>query len=260
MFGSQQTEKKNGDRIEPEKLRFRNEWKYIISDWEADLLKQRLSSVMEHDSHAENGMYMIRSLYFDDYWDSSYNDKLMGVEERCKWRIRCYNCSDSSIKLERKMKRGSYIHKDSATLTRQETDDIIAGRCEFLLHHKKQLCQEFYFDWISKMVRPKVIVDYDREPMIYEEGDVRITFDSNLRAGVSSYNIFDSTIPTIGIMEPNKLVLEVKFTEFLPSVIHKLLPLNGSEFTAVSKYTLCYETAHHITAPLSDVGRGRYGY
>ena len=245
--------KQPADAAVPPKLKFRNEWKYLISDWEAFHLKQRLGALMEHDAHAENGMYMIRSLYFDDWWDTAYNEKLMGVEERIKWRIRCYNCSDASIKLERKMKRGSYIHKDSATLTRQETDELIAGRGDFLLTHREPLCREFYYDWRVKGFRPKVIVDYDREPLIYTQGDVRITFDSNVRAAIGGFDIFDAGLPTLETLEPGVLVLEVKFTEFLPAMIQKVLPLNGQQFTAVSKYTLCYERAYHLTDALAGI-------
>lgn len=241
------------EELDRPRLKYRNEWKYLISDWESYYLRKRLLELMHHDPHAENGMYMIRSLYFDDYWNTSYNEKMMGIDERSKWRIRCYNCSDASIKLERKMKRGSYIHKDSATITRGETEAIINGDIEFLLYHKAQLCREFFYDCRTKLVKPKVIVDYDREPFIQEEGDVRITLDSNVRAAIGSFDIFDSTLPTLETLEPGKLVLEVKFTGFLPELIKKVIPLNGQEFTAVSKYTLCYEKAYHLTDGLAGI-------
>ena len=48
-------------------------------------------------------------------------------------------------------------------------------------------------------------------------------------------------------------MLEVKFTEFLPGLIRKLLPLGGQEFSAISKYTLCYEGAHHLTDALAGI-------
>ncbi len=232
---------------------YRNEWKYLISEWEAELLKQRLSPFLQSDPYAVNGTYMIRSLYFDDYWNSSYEEKMMGVDDRCKWRIRIYNYSDSRIKLERKKKRGSYIHKDSATLTRAEYDSIMREDYGFLLHHSAPLCQEFYYECTVNRFRPKVIVDYDREPFIQEAGDVRITFDSGVRAGILGFDIFDPHLPTLDTLEPDTLVLEVKFTEFLPGLIHKLLPLDGQEFTAVSKYTLCYERAHHLTDVLAGI-------
>lgn len=232
---------------------YRNEWKYLISDWEAEALKRRLSNFLERDPHAVDGMYMIRSLYFDDMWDSSYNEKLMGTFDRCKWRVRIYNCSDRSIKLERKIKRGAYIHKDSASLTRREFEDILAGRYDFLLHHPNRLCQEFYFESVAKLFRPKVIVDYDREPFVQDAGEVRITFDSRVRAAIGSFDIFDSKLPTLETLPPGTLVLEVKFTEFLPTIIQQVLPLNGQEFSAISKYTLCYERAHFLADPLAGI-------
>ncbi len=235
--------------------KYRNEWKYYISLHEAELLKERLSPFMEFDSHARDGRYTIRSLYFDDLWNSSYEEKLMGVDERQKWRVRIYNCSGDIIKLERKKKRGSYIHKDSADITREEFEKILSNDYLFLLGHRSPLCREFYYECTSRLLRPKVIVDYERVPMIYIHGDVRITFDSDVRAAVGGYDIFAPTLPALSVLEPDKLVLEVKFTEFIPSVIRELLPADGQEFTAVSKYTLCYERAWHLTDSLAGISK-----
>lgn len=234
---------------------YRNEWKYYISLHQAELLKRRILPFMELDSHTDGGSYTIRSLYFDDFWNTSYEEKLMGVEERQKWRIRIYNFSDSSIKLERKKKRGSYIHKDSAEITRGEFERILACDFGFLLHHRSNLCREFYYECTVRLQRPKVIVDYERMPIILEDGDVRITFDSELRAAVGGYDIFDPTLPTLSAIEPGRLVLEVKFTQYLPEIIKRLLPTDGQEFLAVSKYTLCYERVWHITDSLSGVSK-----
>lgn len=232
---------------------YRNEWKYYISLWEAEALKGRLRPFLQTDPHAVNGRYTIRSLYFDDYWNSSYEEKLMGVEKRQKWRIRIYNYSDGRISLERKKKQGSYIHKDTAVLTRREYEQILNQDFLFLLSHPAALCREFYYECVSRLQRPKVIVDYEREPLICEEGDVRITFDSDVRAAVGGWDIFDPELPTLAALEPGMLVLEVKFTQFLPGIIQKLLPSFGQEFLAVSKYTLCYERAHHLTDTLAGV-------
>ncbi len=234
---------------------YRNEWKYLISKWEAELLKQRLSPFLGRDAHAVNGKYMIRSLYFDDYWDSSYHEKMMGVMERSKWRIRNYNCSDSRIRLERKKKWGNFIHKDSASVTKEEFLRILQGDYGFLLRHEISLCREFYYECMAKLMRPKVIVDYDREPFVQEEGDVRITFDNEVRAGIGGFDLFDPGLPTLAVLDADTVVLEVKFTEFLPEVIKKLLPTDGGEFSAISKYTLCYERAHFLTDTLAGVGK-----
>ena len=224
---------------------YRNEWKYLISYPEKETLKLRMKECMRTDPHAAGGGYMIRSLYFDDYWNSAYEEKMMGVLARKKYRIRVYNCSDQNIKLERKKKVGSYIYKEDAPLTREETERILLGDYGFLLKSPHSLCQEFYFECVSNVMRPRVIVDYDREPFIMDAGTVRITFDSNVRAAVLGDNLFDSQLPAISAMEPDKLIMEVKFTQFLPQIIRNLLPPSSSEFTAVSKYVLCYEKTQY---------------
>lgn len=226
--------------------RFRHELKYLISEGEHQLLKLRLASLMKLDPHASGGGYMIRSLYFDDYWNSAYEEKEMGVLLRKKYRIRIYDCSDAVIKLERKRKVGSYIYKEDATLAREEVEQILCGEYEFLLRSPQKLCQEFYIECISNMMRPRVIVDYEREPWIMDEGTVRVTFDSDVRAAIAGFDIFDNTLPALPALEPGKLVMEVKFTEFLPQIVRTVLPPSSEELTAVSKYVLCYDKTRYL--------------
>ena len=103
--------------------------------------------------------------------------------------------------------------------------------------------------------RPKVMVDYERVPLIFGTGDVRITFDKNVRAGAFTYDLFDPNLPMTEILEPDTLVLEVKFTEMIPEVIKELLPLDGQQFSAISKYTLCYEKVFYRTDVTADIGK-----
>ncbi|MDO5416489.1 MAG: polyphosphate polymerase domain-containing protein [Lachnospiraceae bacterium] len=225
---------------------FRNEWKYLISTSEKALLDLRLKPLVRLDPHAADGGYMIRSLYFDDYWNSAYEEKEAGVLMRKKYRIRIYDCSDQVIKLERKKKFGSYIYKEDAPLTRKQVEQILDGDYGFLLESPYSLCREFYVECVSHVMRPRVIVDYEREPWILEEGTVRITFDSDVRAAVGGFHLFDSSLPALPVLEPGKLVMEVKFTEFLPQLVRNLLPPQASEFTAVSKYVLCCEKTRYM--------------
>lgn len=228
------------------KERFRNEWKYLISEAEKELIRIRLKPLIQLDAHARDGSYMIRSLYFDDYWNSAYEEKEMGVLMRKKYRIRIYNCEAKNIKLERKKKFGNYIYKEDAPLTEEETRMIIRGEYDFLLKSPHSLCREFYVECVSHLMRPCVIVDYDREPWVMDVGTVRITFDADVRAAVGDFDIFDKSLPAIPVLEPGKVVMEVKFTELLPQVIRAVLPPTSAEFTAVSKYVLCYEKTRYL--------------
>lgn len=225
---------------------FRNEWKYLIDTAQKEAICSRLAPVMKLDSHAGNEGYMLRSLYFDDYFNSSYEEKDDGVLQRKKYRIRIYNYSDKSIKLERKKKFGSYIFKESAYLTREEFYKILEGDYGFLLKSDQSLCREFYYECISNVMRPRTIVDYERQPWISDAGTVRITFDMDVRAAIGSFDIFDQTLPALPVLEFGKCVMEVKFTEFLPDYVRDILPDRASEFTAVSKYVLCCEKTAYL--------------
>ncbi|MBM3144906.1 MAG: polyphosphate polymerase domain-containing protein [Chloroflexi bacterium] len=152
---------------------------------------------------------------------------------------RIYNYSDRVIQLERKIKSNRYIYKQSAPLTRADVDRIMQGEYAFLLGSSHNTQQVFYYECVAKMMRPRVIVDYEREPYILDAGTVRVTFDTNVRAGVGSLDIFNSKIAAVGTLDPGKLIMEVKYTEFLPNLVRKILPPRSSEFSAVSKYVLC---------------------
>lgn len=223
---------------------YRHELKYLINlpDWA--LLRARLPAGLQRDPNAgPGGEYHIRSLYFDDYWNSAYEEKEMGVLTRRKYRIRVYNCQDKVIRLERKGKYGQYIRKESAPLTRREADDILQGDYRFLRNSPHDLLKEFYFECTSRILRPRVIVDYDREPFVLEAGDVRITFDKHVRAGMGRFELFDPRLPTLEVVPGDQMIMEVKFTTFLPGVVRRLLPPRASQLTAASKYVLCCDAA-----------------
>jgi hypothetical protein len=98
------------------------------------------------------------------------------------------------------------------------------------------------------VLRPRTIVDYEREPWILDAGTVRVTFDMDVRAAVGSFDIFDSTLPTISVLDPGKCIMEVKYTEFLPRFVRDILPDRASEFTAASKYSLCYDKTRYLNS------------
>lgn len=227
--------------------KFRHELKFLIGEPEKDIISARLKMVLTGDVHAKGGMYLIRSLYFDDIWESAYEEKMAGVESRKKYRIRIYDGSDKVIKLERKRKEGQYIQKVSASLSREETDRILSRDYLFLAGRKETLCNDFYRECMVRQMRPAVIVDYEREPYVYPYGDVRITFDMHVRAGIFSDDLFDAAIPVVEVLPPGQMIMEVKFTEFLPQSIRDLLPKADGTCIAASKYTLCLEKKKELS-------------
>ena len=92
----------------------RHELKYFINPAEVQALRMRLFPVMRNGQPLQRRKpYAIRSLYFDDIYDTAWYEKDSGVMNRDKYRIRIYRYSDAEIFLERKRKMGDLIQKSS---------------------------------------------------------------------------------------------------------------------------------------------------
>lgn len=220
---------------------YRHELKYMINEWDALILKQLLRPVLSHDENSgENGRYLVRSLYFDNIWESAFNDKINGVFQRKKYRIRTYGDSGKSpVKAECKLKKDAYICKFSATLENEEFYQILRHDYDFLLRKTSPLLQDYYIQCTSYGLRPRVIVDYDREAFILNEGNVRITFDHAVRASNNTFDILSHDLRAVPVFPPGELVLEVKYDDFLPNKVRGLLKLDSLQQIAVSKFVLC---------------------
>ena len=221
---------------------YRHELKYVISEGEHRILSRRLQSALPPDKYAarNGGEYFIRSLSSDDPYDTAIAEKADGIQVRDKFRIRIYNLSDRTIKLERKHKDGAYIQKSSLAITREECDAIMSGQYGFLLERPEPFAGQMYGILRTRQLRPKVLVDYTREPYVYPIEDVRITFDKNIRTGMRSTDLFNPEVPTYPVSElRNCMILEVKFNRYLPTYIQSLVQLGASQHVAASKYLFC---------------------
>ena len=218
----------------------RHELKYFINPAELEALRARLRPVLKMDSHCVGGRpYVIRSLYFDDIGDSAFVDKQAGVMDRDKYRIRIYRYSDKEIFMERKRKLGDLIQKSSVQITRRLCDQIVSGDPTGLQRSSNPLLQDVYLQMRTRLLRPKVIVDYSREAYSHPAEDTRITFDLGLRTGLYSRDLFNPNLPTVCPHDRNVEILEVKFNNYLPDYVNALLRGVEAERSAVSKYVLC---------------------
>lgn len=223
-------------------LPLRHEQKYFINEMQYRLLSSALDRVLHRDPNGdENNEYHIRSLYFDTVFDTALYDKLDGVQNRDKYRIRIYNLSDRIIKLECKTKVGSLISKRSLTIPRDLCEQLMAGDPYGLETTRSGLLTDVYREMTVNLLRPAVLVDYVREAYLHPAEEVRITFDKQLRTGMYSKDLFDPTVPTIPPFENNEIILEVKYNQVLPPYIRDLLCTYcpNAQQSAISKYTWC---------------------
>lgn len=218
----------------------RVEDKYIIRQIDLYSLINRLENVMEYDkASGANGSYLISSMYFDDLWDTHFYDTISGNPLRKKFRIRIYNNDFSTIKLEVKNKIYSRINKQSTQITYKEMEKLILGETIRDLNVSDDVIAEFNQQIIYNKLMPKVIVTYERRAFVSEAGNVRITFDTNIRGSTDIDKFADKELvhDDIGI----SAVLEVKYDEFVPDYILQLLETNRMQQTSCSKYRMCRE-------------------
>jgi len=219
-------------------MQFRHEWKHEISFSDLLTIRSRLMAVAQIDSHAQAGIYDIRSLYFDNLQDKALLEKLSGVNMREKFRIRYYNGDISYILLEKKSRINGLCSKEQAQLTFEEAKSIADGDNELLQNSGKELLNELYRKMQTEGLRPKTIVEYSRIPFVYAPGNVRVTLDYKIRTGLSCTDFLNPACVTIPAGDAG-IILEVKWDEFLPSVIRDAVQLPGCHTSAFSKYAAC---------------------
>lgn len=220
---------------------FRHELKYRIGYAQYIALRSRLGIVMQHDEHTGvDGKYLIRSIYFDNYMDKALREKVQGIPIREKFRIRYYNDDFTYLTLEKKIKNNTLCRKIDAQITEEECRKILAGEIIWMREHPEPLVQELYAKMRSQMLCPRVLVSYMREPYVYRTGNVRITFDSDIRTTLYHKDFLEEQVIAVGTAGgPQERILEIKYDAFLPEIIRRLIQTNTLRQTAFSKYEVC---------------------
>lgn len=218
-------------------MKYRHEWKHEINNEDRLILFERLNPIMQIDEHAIDGVYKIRSLYFDTLNDKALQEKVNGVSNREKFRLRYYNGDTSYIVLEKKSKINNLCCKQFCEVSIDEAQRLVEGDLSWMITSGKALCEELYAKMIFDGLRPKTIVDYTRNPFVFAPGNVRVTMDYDIKTGLYRTDFLDPNVPTVSI-PGNAVILEVKWDEYLPDIIKELVTLPGRHVTSFSKYEL----------------------
>lgn len=211
----------------------RVELKFMIDYEDYKHLHRQLNLIMDQDSNStrDNG-YHLSSLYFDDLYDSATYDKSDGVEYHRKFRIRTYE--NGKKQLEYKTKNGNLTTKDIIPLDKELEAALIDRNYEKIKSHlDENLLKQIYVKMKTNDLKPKLYIDYFREVYIFHNSDVRITFDQDIMA----YNCYNKNIK-YKILEPRKVILEVKYKKLIPESIRKILFSRKFQPIPYSKYLM----------------------
>ena len=249
-------------------VNYRHEWKHELTYAQMLAIKSRLSCVAKVDPHTIDGKYMIRSLYFDNIDDKALKEnnndyvagyaafyekflgkddsvflvnqdaKIDGVNRREKFRIRYYNGDTSLIHLEKKSKLNGLGTKFSASMNKKEAEKIVEGDIEWMSDNDNTLIKELYCKMRYQGLKPSTIVDYTREPFVYPPGNVRVTFDYDIRSGLKCTDFLNTECVTVPAGDA-PIILEVKWDAYLPTIIKDMVQESNVRVGAFSKYAQC---------------------
>lgn len=221
-------------------VQWRHEYKYLCNFEQSMVLQARAEGLLHSDSHTdEHGVYRIRSMYLDGYDNQGYLDNDIGVDARNKYRIRIYNEDVSHIVLEKKSKLHGLNHKCSCEITEEMCRTFMAGEIPQVTDDMNNELKCLLTEIGCKVLRPVVIVEYERTPFIEEQGNVRVTFDRAISSSVDFESFLDSDIVSRPIMQPGMSIMEVKWDSYLPEYIKKYMQLDSLKWSTFSKYYLC---------------------
>ena len=214
----------------------RHEEKYIIDYRQYLAVKRRVMGVLTPDQNGLNGSYVITSLYYDDHMDTALYEKLDGLPEHSKFRVRTYDFYDGLIKLERKDKHGILTEKQDVRIAKNQISRLGS---ELLPQTPKLM--ELSAQMKASGLVPTVAVRYLRDAYYHEGSDLRITFDRNIEAlPADARALFDPSFKGYPVLDGNCVVMEIKYGNFIPGFARKITNIGGKQLS-VSKYALCRE-------------------
>jgi len=211
----------------------RIELKFLLDMTDYYNLRRQLALFMSEDEHTtrDHG-YVLSSLYFDDMYDSATYDKADGVEFHRKFRIRTYE--NGRTRLEFKEKNGNISAKESILLDEPLEKALIERDYNYL---KENINEPLIAKILLKMkldnLKPVHFIDYFREAYIFNDNEVRVTFDKDII-------VYDTRNPNqkYKVLEPNKVIMEVKYRKYLPDTVRKVIFAKNHQTIPYSKYLM----------------------
>lgn len=217
----------------------RHEEKYIIDYKQYVTLRERALQLLMPDSHGVAGSYVITSLYFDDFMDHALYEKLDGLPQHSKFRIRTYDYTDRVIKLERKDKHGILTQKTAATIQKHQVRllDGVNTKLEAFSGNAYDLAAQIQ----AGDYRTVVAVRYQRDAFFFQGTDLRLTFDTNLETiRPDEEALFSPAVSGLPVLDGGSVIMEIKYGEYIPNFVRKFTSVDTKQLS-VSKYALCRE-------------------
>lgn len=223
------------------------EMKCLLDEATANALEQLLSPQLQIDQFcatAPEGQYRIITLATDTQ-DFSVFRRSPGFGQR-KFRVRRYG-SESWGYLERKTRRGNRVRKMRSRIDLSELSKLTEPGIED--------SDSWEGDWFrtavaQRMLLPACLMSYERRAWFgnSENGPVRLTFDRNLMAGLTT----NWTTEASGLSVPvtnGMVICEFKFSDSMPVLFKSAIQQFGLTPGGFSKYRNCLAQLTGMSLP-----------
>jgi len=222
----------------------RLELKYLVDLDTRLAMGPQLAARLVPGEHVDRaGGYPVLSLYYDGPGLPLYLEKLAGVEKRVKVRLRTYGWDFAGRHpwfLEAKHREGTAIAKRRLELAPGSIDPLAPASWDAL----GPVAAPFLCARESLRLEPVVQVWYQREVLVSPAGDLRVTWDTPVRAlfpgeAMSRTRLYDSTRAAV---PDTYAVLEIKAAQSLPAWLAQLVRGADLNIDSVSKYVRALDT------------------
>jgi hypothetical protein len=232
-------------------LHFRRfEFKYILPRNIADrLIPELLNYTVIDENTGNKDSYEVNSLYFDSPHLKSYYEKIFGILNRKKMRIRAYDKNISANKevyFELKRKSGEVILKDREIIDVPDFCKFIEDPFRIQKNEKynQKFCNELLYEYKKYQMIPTVFVSYKRKPFFSRYNRrFRVTFDYELQAALPNNLNFDMDLKPIC---RDNVIMEVKFNGKLPGWFRNIIEEYRLVKMSYSKYCEAVKCCYNL--------------
>jgi hypothetical protein len=233
--------------------------KFVINGAVRDRLMKELEPHLKADANAdETAYYPIVSLYYDNKERDCYWEKVRGIQNRRKFRVRVYGSLDGKLPptvfIEVKHKQEGRGVKRRVKMPLEEALRVGEGSWPNvkLSEVDKRTVREIIYDLVEhRGFKPVMVMRYDRRAYaaVDPSSDLRVTYDTGIAYRLDNLKPVpdDRSFSPENYMYPDDVsVLEVKVSGCVPYWLSKLLPEVGCRLQSHSKYCNALERSDPV--------------
>ncbi|MGH7768500.1 MAG: VTC domain-containing protein [Candidatus Binatia bacterium] len=217
----------------------RFEIKYVVHrDVASEFIRSLEGYVYADPNSVDGNGYPIYSLYCDSPRLALFWEKIEGIKYRRKVRFRRYgNSQEAFLEIKQRVDRTLQKRRVRWPLDRVVETFYSGNGLEGYEPDHDQVSAEVFFLWNYYGLEPRMAISYKRRAFFAVfESDLRITLDTRVQYHSGDLDIRRPFEVGKYVVEPELVIVEVKFNERVPLWLCKIISTYGLRHVRLSKY------------------------